>query len=91
MPLAPALSGALLLAAAVVRPAAAAANAATAIEQRQAVSVSLQDTSGTHLGSGVVIAAAAGGYWLVSNRHVVSDSQAVCVVTADRQVSAALV
>lgn len=53
--------------------------------------MSLQDTSGTHLGSGVVIAAAAGGYWLVSNRHVVSDSQAVCVVTADRQIAAALV
>jgi len=86
--LAPALSGALLLAAAVVGPAAA---AAIALDQRQAVSVSLQDTSGTHLGSGVVIAAAAGGYWLVSNRHVVSDSQAVCVVTADRQVSPALV
>jgi len=86
--LAPALSGALLLAAAVAGPAAA---AATAIEQRQAVSVSLQDTIGSHLGSGAVIAAAAGGYWLVSNRHVVSDNQAVCVVTADRQIAAALV
>jgi len=53
--------------------------------------VSLQDTIGSHLGSGAVIAAAAGGYWLVSNRHVVSDNQAVCVVTADRQIAAALV
>ena len=59
--------------------------------QRQSVTVLLRDPAGTQLGSGVVVGLATGGYWLVSNRHVVQDQQAVCVVTADRQSSAALV
>lgn len=71
--------------------ASAASSAAAAAEHRQAVSVRLRQPDGTHLGSGVVVGAGAGGYWLVSNRHVVRASGAVCVVTHDRRVAPALV
>ena len=58
---------------------------------RQAVAVLLREASGHHLGSGVLVGAATGGRWVVSNRHVVGDQSTVCVVTADRTASAALV
>jgi len=58
---------------------------------RQAVTVLLREASGQHLGSGVLVGAATGGRWVVSNRHVVGDQRTVCVVTADRTARAALV
>lgn len=58
---------------------------------RQAVTVLLREASGQHLGSGVLVGAATGGRWVVSNRHVVGDQRTVCVVTADRAARAALV
>ncbi len=58
---------------------------------RQAVTVLLREASGQHLGSGVLVGAATGGRWVVSNRHVVGDQRTVCVVTTDRTARAALV
>lgn len=58
---------------------------------RQAVTVLLREASGQHLGSGVLVGAATGGRWVVSNRHVVGDQSTVCVVTANRSATAALV
>lgn len=58
---------------------------------RQAVTILLREASGQHLGSGVLVGAATDGRWVVSNRHVVGDQSTVCVVTADRSATAALV
>jgi hypothetical protein len=58
---------------------------------RQAVTVLLREADGQHLGSGVLVAVAPGGRWVVTNRHVVGTQSTVCVVTADRSVRAALV
>lgn len=58
---------------------------------RQAVTVLLREADGQHLGSGVLVAVAPGGRWVVTNRHVVGTQNMVCVVTADRSVRPALV
>lgn len=58
--------------------------------RRHAVTVLLREAGGQQLGSGVLVAAAPGGLWVVSNRHVVGDLRTVCVVTADRSVRAGL-
>lgn len=58
---------------------------------RQAVTVLLREADGQHLGSGVLVAVAPGGRWVVTNRHVVGTQSSVCVVTADRSARAALV
>lgn len=50
--------------------------------RRQAVTVLLHNVNGEHLGSGVLVAAPAGGRWIVSNRHVVAGEATICVVTA---------
>lgn len=64
---------------------------ATDATQRQSVTALVRDRQGTQLGSAVVVGSALGGYWLATNRHVVLDQRAVCVVTAERQALAALV
>jgi hypothetical protein len=56
---------------------------------RKAVTALLRDLKGDHLGSAVVIAAAAGGYWLATNRHVVEGNAKICVLTADQRSRAA--
>jgi len=43
------------------------------------------------LGSGVILAESAGGYWVATNRHVIQGVNAVCVTSADRGVRPALV
>lgn len=62
-----------------------------AAQQRQAVTVLLRDSSGTQLGSAVIVGAAKGGHWLVSNRHVVQDQRLVCVQPTNRRAAGALV
>lgn len=62
-----------------------------AAQQRQAVTALLRDPSGTQLGSAVIVAAAQGGHWLVSNRHVVQDQRLVCVQPTNRPAAGALV
>ena len=64
---------------------------ATDATQRQSVTALVRDRQGTQLGSAVVVGSAPGGYWFATNRHVVLDQPAVCVVTADRQALPALV
>lgn len=59
--------------------------------RREAATVLLRDANGQHLGSGVIVAAASRGLWVVSNRHVVGTKRAMCVVTADRLAIAGLV
>jgi len=59
--------------------------------QRQSVTVLLREPAGNQLGSGVLVGSATGGHWVVSNRHVVQQQKAVCVVGADRKATAALV
>lgn len=59
--------------------------------RRQAVTVLLREADGQHLGSGVLVAVAPGGRWVVTNRHVVGTQSTVCVVMADRSATAALV
>ncbi|MCP9856307.1 MULTISPECIES: serine protease [unclassified Synechococcus] len=51
----------------------------------------VRDTTGTQLGSGVLAGTAPGGYWVVTNRHVVLEQKAVCVVTADHRGTTAVV
>ena len=63
----------------------------TAATQRQAVTVLLREPAGNQLGSGVLVGSAAGGHWVVTNRHVVQQQKTVCVVGADRKVTEALV
>ena len=58
---------------------------------RQLVTVQIRKPSGEQLGSGVLVAKAAAGLWVASNRHVVADQGTVCVVKADRTAVAALV
>ena len=80
------------------RPAAPAAGASpapasrlSAAQHRQAVTALLRDPSGTQLGSAVIVAAARGGHWLVSNRHVVQDQRLVCVQPTNRPAAGAVV
>lgn len=63
----------------------------SAATQRQVVTVLLREAAGNQLGSGVLVGSAAGGHWLVTNRHVVQQQEIVCVVGADRKVTEALV
>ena len=58
---------------------------------RNAVTVLLREAGGQQRGSGVLVSAATGGLWVVSNRHVVGDMRTVCVVMADRSARAGLV
>lgn len=62
-----------------------------AAAQRQSVTVMLREPSGNQLGSGVLVGSAAGGYWVVSNRHVVQQQNVLCVVSSDRKVTAGFV
>ncbi len=60
--------------------------AATPEEQqnrRRQVVVLLRDLQGKQLGSGVLVANANGGDWVLTNRHVVQSAAQVCVITAD--------
>ncbi|MFM7547577.1 MAG: serine protease [Cyanobium sp.] len=57
---------------------------------RKAVTALLRDLKGDPIGSAVVVAAAAGGHWLATNRHVVEGHAKVCVVTADQRSRPAL-
>ena len=59
--------------------------------RRNAVTVLLREAGGQQRGSGVLVSAATGGLWVVSNHHVVGDLRTVCVVMADRSVRAGLV
>jgi len=59
--------------------------------RRNAVTVLLREAGGQQRGSGVLVSAATGGLWVVSNRHVVGDTRTVCVVMSDRSVRAGLV
>lgn len=63
----------------------------SAASQRQSVTVLVRDAKGNQLGSGVLMGSASGGYWVVTNRHVVQDQKDACVVTPDRRVSPAQV
>ena len=63
----------------------------SAATQRQSVTVLLREPAGNQLGSGVLVGSAAGGHWVVTNRHVVQQQKTVCVVGADRKVTEALV
>ena len=56
-----------------------------------AVTVLLRQPGGPLLGSGVLVRSMPGGVWIVTNRHVVDGQRLLCVVTADRRVSPALV
>lgn len=58
---------------------------------RQSVTVLLREPVGSQLGSGVLVGSGLGGYWVVTNRHVVQQQATVCVVTADRRETSALV
>lgn len=62
-----------------------------AAAQRQSVTVMLREPSGNQLGSGVLVGSAAGGYWVVSNRHVVQQQNVLCVVSSDRKATAGFV
>lgn len=62
-----------------------------AATQRQAVTVLLREAAGNQLGSGILVGSAAGGHWVVTNRHVVQQQKTVCVVGADRKATEALV
>ena len=93
-------SGLILLAAALALTGQVAANpqptlrlpAQQASEQanRMAVTALLSDQKGDPIGSAVVVAAATGGHWLATNRHVVEGHIKVCVVTADQRSRPAL-
>ena len=63
----------------------------SAATQRQSVTVLLREPAGNQLGSGVLVGSATGGYWVVTNRHVVQQQKSVCVVGADRKATEALV
>lgn len=63
----------------------------TASAQRQSVTVFLREATGTQLGSGVLVGSGIGGYWIVTNRHVVQQQQQLCVVGADKKAIAGLV
>lgn len=63
----------------------------TASAQRQSVTVLLREAAGTQLGSGVLVGSGIGGYWIVTNRHVVQQHQQLCVVGADQKAIAGLV
>jgi len=52
--------------------------------RRESATVLLRNANGQHLGSGVIVAAATRGFWVVSNRHVVGIKKLVCVVSIDR-------
>jgi hypothetical protein len=68
-----ALTGALLVSLAPAQAQSAEAVAKVA----QAITVRIE---GATQGSGVLVGAATGGRWVVSNRHVVGDQSTVCVV-----------
>jgi hypothetical protein len=53
--------------------------------------VLLLDLSGEQIGSGVILAAARGGYWIATNRHVVADQALACVVAGGQTSAAAAV
>ena len=59
--------------------------------RRKAATVLLRDANGQHLGSGVIVAAATRGLWVVSNRHVVGIKRLVCVDYIDRSSIAGVV
>ena len=59
--------------------------------RRKAATVLLRDANGQHLGSGVIVAAATRGLWVVSNRHVVGIKRLVCVDYINRSSVAGVV
>lgn len=59
-------------------------------QRRREITVLLRSLEGDPLGSAVVIAAAQGGYWLATSRHVVEESSRLCVVNPNGMGEAAL-
>lgn len=56
---------------------------ANAQQSRRRVVVLIRDLQGKQLGSGVLIANANGGDWVMTNRHVVQNAAQVCISTAE--------